>query len=84
MAESLLAKRDAASPAATAYFAATIYGVFGDLDKGFAELERARELRFAVLGSAAVNPSLDPFRSDPRWQPFLRSLNLGVEFPCLQ
>ena len=78
MAESILADRDAAAPAAAAYFAATIYGVFGDLDKGFAELERARDLRFGVLGSAKVNPSLDPFRSDPRWEPFFQSLNLGV------
>jgi len=78
LAESILAKRDAASPAAAAYFAATVYGVFGELDKGFTELERARDLRFGVLGSAKVNPSLDPYRSDPRWEPFLKSLNLGV------
>ncbi len=78
LAESILAKRDDASPAAAAYFASTIHGVFGELDKGFAELERARDLRFAVLGSAKVNPSLDPFRADPRWEPFLQSLNLGV------
>ena len=78
MAETVLAKRDDASPAAAAYFAATIHGVFGELDQGFAELERARNLRFAVLASAKVNPALDSFRSDPRWEPFLRSLNLGV------
>ena len=41
---------------------------------GFAELERARDHGFAVLATAAVNPSLDPFRSDPRWEPFLRSI----------
>ncbi|MGA3212725.1 MAG: protein kinase [Terriglobales bacterium] len=79
-AEGILAKRDSASAAAT-YFAGTICGALGDLDRGFPELERARDHRFAVLASAAVNPALDPFRSDPRWAPFLRSLNLGVELP---
>ena len=29
-----------------AYFAATIYGALGELDSGFAELERARDLGF--------------------------------------
>jgi eukaryotic-like serine/threonine-protein kinase len=78
MAEDILAQREAAAPAAAAYFAATVFGVFGELDKGFVELERARDLRFAVLASAKVNPSLDPYRSDPRWEPFVQSLNLGV------
>lgn len=78
-AESVLARRDSsAAPGASAYFAATIYGALGELDKGFPELERARDLRFGVLASAAVNPSLDPYRSDPRWEPFLRSMNFGI------
>ena len=78
LAESILMKRDGTSPAASAYFAATVYGVIGELDKGFAELERARDLRFGVMATAKVNPALDAFRSDPRWAPFLQSLNLGV------
>jgi TolB-like protein/Tfp pilus assembly protein PilF len=78
LAESILAKREAAPPAAAAYFAATVYGAFGDLDQGFRDLQQARDLRFAVLASAKVNPSLDPFRSDPRWEPFLQSLNFGL------
>jgi eukaryotic-like serine/threonine-protein kinase len=73
-AESILAQMDSAAVADGAYFAATIYGALGDLDSGFAELERARDLGFAVLATAAVNPALDPFRSDPRWEPFLRSI----------
>ncbi len=73
-AESILAQLDSAALADGAYFAATIYGALGELDSGFAELERARDLAFAVLATAAVNPSLDPFRSDPRWEPFLRSI----------
>ncbi len=73
-AEGILAQVDCAAVAGGAYFAATICGALGDLDKGFAELERARDLGFAVLATAAVNPALDPFRSDPRWEPFLRSI----------
>jgi serine/threonine protein kinase/tetratricopeptide (TPR) repeat protein len=71
---SILAQVDCATVADGAYFAATIYGALGELDKGFAELERARDVGFAVLATAAVNPALDPFRSDPRWEPFLRSI----------
>jgi serine/threonine protein kinase/tetratricopeptide (TPR) repeat protein len=71
---SILAQVDCAAVADGAYFAATIYGALGELDRGFAELERARDVGFAVLAPAAVNPALDPFRSDPRWEPFLRSI----------
>jgi tetratricopeptide (TPR) repeat protein len=70
----ILTQVDCATVADGAYFAATIYGALGELDKGFAELERARDVGFAVLATAAVNPALDPFRSDPRWEPFLRSI----------
>jgi len=73
-AESILALWNAAATADSAYFAATIHGALGDLDSGFAELEQARDLGFGVLATAGVNPSLDPFRSDPRWEPFLRSI----------
>jgi len=58
------------------YFASVTLGAIGEFDRGFAELERARELRFSLLVTAAVNPSFDPYRQDPRWTPFLRSLNL--------
>ena len=70
----ILAQLDSAAMPDGAYFAATIYGALGELDSGFAELERARDFGFAVLATAAVNPALEPFRSDPRWQPFLRSM----------
>jgi serine/threonine protein kinase/tetratricopeptide (TPR) repeat protein len=73
-AESILAQVDCATVADGAYFAATIYGALGELDRGFAELDQARDVGFAVLAPAAVNPALDPFRSDPRWDPFLRSV----------
>ncbi len=73
----LLVKRDTGTPAG-AFFAAATYGALGDLDKGFAELERARDQRYAVLLTAPVNPSLDAFRSDERWPAFIRSLNLNM------
>ena len=63
-----------AATAEGAYLAATVYGAMGDLDRGFAELERSRDHGFAALATAEVNPALDPFRSDPRWGPFLRSV----------
>jgi len=74
VAEGILAETDTAAIPDGAYLAATIHGALGDLDRGFAELERARDLGFAVLATAAVNPALDPFRDDPRWDPFLRGL----------
>ena len=73
-AEGLLAQLDFTAVAEGAYFAATIHGALGELDSGFAELERARDSGFALLATAAVNPALHPFRSDSRWVPFLRSM----------
>jgi non-specific serine/threonine protein kinase len=78
-AESILAKLDSTAVAEGAYFAATIHGALGDLDRGFAELERARDSGFVALATAAVNPALSPFRSGPRWVPFLRSMEALAE-----
>ncbi len=78
-AESILALLDPALVADGSYLAATIHGALGELDRGFAELERARDSGFAMLATAAVNPALDPFRSDPRWVPFLRSMEALAE-----
>ncbi len=70
----ILSQLDSAAMPEGAYFAATIYGALGELDNGFAELERARDSGFASLALAAVDPALEPFHADPRWQPFLRSV----------
>ncbi len=78
-ADSVLAQLDSTAVAEGAYFAATIYGALGELDRGFAELERARDSGFAVLATATVNPALDPFRSDPRWDSFMRSMEALAE-----
>ena len=78
-AKSIVAKYEGPGIAAAAWFGATIYGALGDLDQGFAQLDRARDLRFGILSSATVNPALEPFRKDPRWPGFLKSLNLGAD-----
>ncbi len=78
-ANSVLARVDSAPVAEGAYYAAAIYGALGDLDRGFAELERARDAGFTYLATAIVNPVLEPFRTDPRWVPFLRSMESLAE-----
>ncbi len=73
-AEAALSKWNAESLVDGAYLSATIYGALGDLDRGFAELERARDFGFAALAMGAVDPPLEPFRDDPRWDPFWRGV----------
>ena len=75
-ARAMLADSVLMSSSTAGYFAAATWGVLGELDRGFIELERARDMRFSLITTAAVNPTLDPYRSDPRWPAFLRSLNL--------
>jgi TolB-like protein/Tfp pilus assembly protein PilF len=75
VAEEVLARTNAEIIVDGAYLSATIYGALGDVDRGFAELERARDLGFAALAMGAVNPALEPFRDDFRWDAFWR----GVE-----
>ncbi len=71
----IVSQFEPAGPSESAYYAAAIHGALGDLDDGFAELERTRDSGFAMLALVAIDPALEPFRADPRWQPFLR----GVE-----
>ena len=73
-AEGILTQCDSAATADIGYFAAIAHGALGDLDRGFAELERTRDLGFETLATALVDPALDPFRLDPRWDPFVRSI----------
>lgn len=80
-AEAIVAKYATAIPGAAAWTAASVHGVFGDLDKGFVELERARDLHFGLMSTAIVNPAFGPYHSHPRWREFLRSLDLGIELP---
>ena len=73
----LLASLQGSTPPFAAFFAAATHGALGELDQAFAQLEKARDLKFAVLITAAINPAFDPFRADPRWPVFLRTMNLG-------
>lgn len=77
--ENILAQMDPSTVIDGHYFAATIYGALGEFDRGISELERACDAGFAMLATAAVNPALDPFRSDPRWTRFLRSMEALAE-----
>ena len=78
-AQEALAHMDSVPDAEGAYLAATILGALGDLDGGFAQLERARDFGFSFLATAAVNPALTPFRSDPRWTSFVHSMESLAE-----
>lgn len=67
-----LAKQKYVSP----YDTAVIYAGLGEKDRAFAWLERAYEDRSNSLDFLKVEPSLDPLRSDPRFQDLLRRMNL--------
>jgi TolB-like protein/Tfp pilus assembly protein PilF/tRNA A-37 threonylcarbamoyl transferase component Bud32 len=55
---------------------AYIYAGMGDKDQAFAWLEKAYEERSDLVGGFKVGRQLDPLRSDPRYQDFLRRMNL--------
>jgi TolB-like protein/Flp pilus assembly protein TadD/tRNA A-37 threonylcarbamoyl transferase component Bud32 len=57
------------------YLLALIYCNLGDTERSFAELERALEISDAWLVWLAVEPRLDPLRSDPRFDELLRRTN---------
>jgi serine/threonine-protein kinase len=56
-------------------FRARVYGALGEMDEAFRLLDQAYEERDPVLVVAKVDPRLDPLRSDPRFQDFLRRMN---------
>jgi TolB-like protein/Tfp pilus assembly protein PilF len=72
-------KRDEALRALSAQtapvFRARVYGALGEMDEAFRFLDQAYEERDPVLAVAKVDPRLDPLRSDPRFQDFLRRMN---------
>lgn len=73
-AQAAITRWNADSSVDCTYISATIYGALGDVDRGFAELERVRDSGFASLAMGAVDPALEPFRDDPRWDPFWRGV----------
>jgi tetratricopeptide (TPR) repeat protein len=56
-------------------FIAAVYGLLGDKDEAFAELEKAFEQRLSGLISIQIYPWFEPLRSDPRFQDLLRRMN---------
>ena len=56
-------------------FIAAAYGLLGDKDQAFAELEKAFEHRLSGLISIQIYPWFEPLRSDPRFQDLLRRMN---------
>ncbi len=58
------------------YDTALIYAGLGEKDRAFAWLERAYEERSVWLIFLKVEPSLDPLRSDPRFNDLLRRIGL--------
>ncbi len=58
------------------YVRAKIYAALGDRDKAFACLEEGYQGRYFGMVYLAVDPDLDPLRSDPRFLALLRRLNL--------
>ena len=67
-----LAKQKYVSP----YDTAVIYAGLGEKDRAFAWLERAYEERSNSLDFLKVEPSLDPLRSDARFQDLIRRVGL--------
>jgi serine/threonine protein kinase/tetratricopeptide (TPR) repeat protein len=63
------------------YFLAIPHAQLGRTDEAFALLDRAVEGRNAQLVFAAVDPSLDPLRADPRFESLLKTIGLPVVQP---
>jgi len=58
------------------YEIALIYAGLGDRDEAFAWLERSYKLHDKGLTYLKLDPCVDPLRSDPRFQSFLRRVRL--------
>jgi len=53
-----------------------MYYALGDIDKSFESLEKAMEERDPGMPFINVLPELDVLRSDPRFNAFLKKMNL--------
>jgi serine/threonine protein kinase/tetratricopeptide (TPR) repeat protein len=58
-----------------AYDVLIIYAALGEKDKAFVWLERAYKDRTFFLIYLKVDPEMDPLRTDPRFQAFVRRMN---------
>ena len=57
------------------YAIAIIHAGLGEKDQAFEWLEKAYEVRDQGMGALKVDPTLDPLRSDARFQDLLRRMN---------
>jgi tetratricopeptide (TPR) repeat protein len=55
---------------------ALIYVGLGEKDQAFEWLEKAYQERSGFMAFLGVNPTVDPLRSDPRFQDLLRRIGL--------
>ena len=62
----------------SAYHVAVIHGALGEIDEGFRWLDLAFEEQSPWVGYMRVDPRLDPFRSDPRFDALLQKAHLDV------
>jgi TolB-like protein/thioredoxin-like negative regulator of GroEL len=66
----------ARNAATDAYQIAAVYAARRENDRAFEWLDRAFDQRDPGLWSTLTDPLLNDLHQDPRWQPFLRRLNL--------
>jgi hypothetical protein len=55
---------------------ATIYGAFGEKDEAFKWPERAYDERDSHITYLALDPEVDPLRSDPRFLVLINRLKI--------
>ena len=60
----------------SSYDMARIHLALGEMDQAFARLQRAYDQRVPWMAYMKMDPTLDPLRSDPRFQALLRRMDL--------
>jgi TolB-like protein/DNA-binding winged helix-turn-helix (wHTH) protein/Tfp pilus assembly protein PilF len=69
-------ERKAQSDYVPPYLIATIHGALRERDEAFKWLERAYDERDSHITYLALDPEMDPLRSDPRFPPLMRRLRI--------
>ncbi|MDQ3847237.1 MAG: tetratricopeptide repeat protein, partial [Bacteroidota bacterium] len=67
-----LVTRESIVPGTRFYGIATYYAALGEKDAAFAALNKALENRETLLSGIKVDPRVDPLRSDPRFEEFVK------------
>ena len=74
-ARSILEEVNSSRPSPPPYLLASIYASLGDKDKAFEDLELAFQQRYKDMSYLRTDPSVDPLRSDPRFEDLVRRMN---------